>query len=170
MGRLWGGFSVLVKDLLLPLARVEVIHADIRVGWRKTHNILYPINDREDGLLLIDYDSLIEGASAVNIEENGSAVSMTLLADNLGPQSSVQYVLWQVLWMAYAWRLQDYERDLVFRDFIAAYVDGELDETAKALFALEQNFLSSCLAANNPTDEDVYKFLSVLSWAFRRVL
>jgi hypothetical protein len=166
MGRLWAGFSTLVKDLLLPLARLEVIHADIRVGWRKTHNILYPKNDKEDGLLLIDYDSLIEGDLAVEVEENGSAVSMKILNYNLGPQSSVQYVLWQILWMAYVWALRNDEDDLVFRDFFATYVRGPWDNTLTALFALDQDFLSTCLADADPTDEDVYKFLKILSQAF----
>jgi hypothetical protein len=166
MARLWAGFSTLVKDLLLPLARVGVIHADIRVGWSKTHNILYPKNDRKGGLLLIDYDSLIEGVWAVDVEENGSAVIMKILTHNLGPQSSVQYVLWQILWMAYVWALQNDEDDLVFRDFFDAYVHGSWDKTLKALFALDQDFLSTCLSHDDPTDKDVYKFLKILSQAF----
>ena len=55
---LWQAFSVLVKNILIPMAKCNVIHADIRVGWEQTYNIMYRKTESKLELRLIDYESL----------------------------------------------------------------------------------------------------------------
>jgi hypothetical protein len=57
---LWGGFSRLVKEVLLPLASGPgIIHADIRPGYDLTSNILVDESAGGASLKLIDYESLL---------------------------------------------------------------------------------------------------------------
>jgi hypothetical protein len=61
---LWAAFCNLVKSLLLPMAAVNVIHADIRSSVETTYNILYrfvseDVSRDEIELQLIDFDSLL---------------------------------------------------------------------------------------------------------------
>jgi hypothetical protein len=53
---MWGAFKTLVQGTLVPLARQEIIHVDLRHGFDRTANILF------DGIrmLVIDWDSLMK--------------------------------------------------------------------------------------------------------------
>jgi hypothetical protein len=53
---LWCAFTQLVNEVLIPLALSEVVHADIRVGYDESFNILY--NPSTASMRLIDLDSL----------------------------------------------------------------------------------------------------------------
>jgi hypothetical protein len=93
---LWGGFSRLVKDVLLPMADEErVIHGDIRPGYDLTCNIF--VDDSTGGatLNLIDYESFVwysqwyaPAANYLQREYDRNAVT---------------FVWWQCVSVAYFW-------------------------------------------------------------------
>jgi hypothetical protein len=61
---LWAGFEDLVERILLPMAKLGIIHADIRPGWDKTSNIMCKLGIDKSGvtkatLKLIDYESFV---------------------------------------------------------------------------------------------------------------
>jgi hypothetical protein len=167
MKSLWSAFAQLVRNLLLPLAAVGVIHVDIRSGWTKTYNILGTLNSDGGDLLLIDFESLILAKKAKSIKENGSAVSMRVLTDRVGKQSAGQYVMWQVLWMAYVWftglRQLRPEEELIFREFAANVAEGTWD---KALEELMKHDVAQSLSISSPTADEVGTLLNNLSAVF----
>jgi hypothetical protein len=100
---LWEAFSKLVKRVLLPMASIGVVHTDIRLDPHKqcVCNILA---DTEAGqpseLRVIDFESLV-------ILDEMRGHLMQDYAISLGhvrySSSPVEFVFWQVLWMAYVW-------------------------------------------------------------------
>ncbi len=58
---LWSGFRELVEKVLLPLAAIGIVHADIRPGFDATSNILLKFDKKEKkaSMKLVDYESLV---------------------------------------------------------------------------------------------------------------
>jgi hypothetical protein len=93
---LWGGFSRLVKDVLLPMAdQARAIHGDIRPGYDLTCNIF--VDDSTGGatLKLIDYESFVRYsrwyAPAANYLQREY------------DRDAVTFVWWQCVSVAYFW-------------------------------------------------------------------
>lgn len=100
---LWDGFCNLVSNVLLPMAKLNIIHADIRPGYDETSNILCKIerrgtSDEKAVMKLIDYESVVV-ISGWNAPLNGSYIQK--LSENW---SATTYVWWQCLAVAYAWK------------------------------------------------------------------
>jgi hypothetical protein len=98
---LWRAFAGLVLEVLIPLARADVVHSDVRAGFDVTSNLLY--NPADESMRLIDLDSLctfsrLEKLSDVTDLKNMSALE---LPDAL--QSAMGYVLAQVICAAEVW-------------------------------------------------------------------
>jgi hypothetical protein len=55
---LWDAFAQLVTGTLLPLARYDILHTDLRAGYDVTSNVLY--NPVEASMRMIDLDSLCD--------------------------------------------------------------------------------------------------------------
>ncbi len=93
---LWGGFSKLVKDVLLPMAEfAEAIHGDIRPGYDLTCNIFVDESMGGATLKLIDYESFVwypqwyaPAANYLRREYKRDAVT---------------FVWWQCVSVAYFW-------------------------------------------------------------------
>jgi hypothetical protein len=93
---LWGGFSKLVKSVLLPIAEcAKVIHPDIRPGYDVTCNILVEESTGGATLKLIDYESLI-GFQAWH------APALSHL-QRQPHWDAVTFVWWQSVSVAYFW-------------------------------------------------------------------
>jgi hypothetical protein len=105
--QLWIGLTKLVDDILLPLARLKIIHSDIRPGWETTYNIL--CREEEEGkieLKLVDYESLHKEDYAVENSQTISSAKQT--ADSMGNtnMNAKEYLWWLILWIAYSWHQQ----------------------------------------------------------------
>jgi hypothetical protein len=77
---LWDAFAQLVTGTLLPLARYEILHADLRAGYDVTSNVLY--NPVAGSMRIIDLDSLCDFQS---LDE------MNFTRDGRNPESSAQH-------------------------------------------------------------------------------
>jgi hypothetical protein len=98
---LWGAFQTLVETVLLPLAQCDIIHMDIRPGWKKTYNVVHRETDVGMELRLIDFESLtVPWKGSVR---NDPAISCSDVAV-FGELSAHSYLWWQILWMAFVWQ------------------------------------------------------------------
>jgi hypothetical protein len=104
----WRAFCRLVQEVFIPLADINIVHADIRcvptsstTGKCRVYNILVSGVGRETELRLIDYDSLVL-VTSLETAKLTYAVSPSCLR-SITDQSSVEFLFWQVLWMAYVW-------------------------------------------------------------------
>jgi hypothetical protein len=98
----WAAFMALVSEVLLPLAEEDVVHVDIRPGFDVTANILHCQENSK--MILIDVDSLVEFDKWMELSR--SVVGSNLITAKPGPddpQSSLEYVLWQVIYVAETW-------------------------------------------------------------------
>jgi hypothetical protein len=99
---LWEGFEKLVKNVLLPMARMGIIHADIRPGYDETSNVLCTVEGEgtaqaKASLKLIDYESVV-AISTWRAPANGSYI------ENQLNWSATTFVWWQCLAIAHAWK------------------------------------------------------------------
>lgn len=137
------------------------MHADIRPGWKTTHNVLCS----EDGsLVLIDYEGLILDDRIRHMGEDGSAV--TLASSYTGNISTFLYVWWQVLYMAYVWMSRpDDDAALNFTLFLNKVTDGSWDEHLKKLLGGRPTDPRRAreLISGNMSEENVSNLLQALS-------
>jgi hypothetical protein len=98
----WDAFRALVVDVLIPLAEYDIIHVDIRPGFEWTANLLYRPTDSK--MRLIDADSLARFDDWLKLSQNvkGSKL-ITARPGPDDPQSSLEFVLWQVIYVAETW-------------------------------------------------------------------
>jgi hypothetical protein len=103
--RVWSAFSELVRNVLLPLANLGIVHHDLRCvpdgssGFR-IFNILG--KSHKNGtieLRLIDYDSLALFTGDPSLPLQPHAVSSPVFVGLC--ESPYVFLFWQVLWMAY---------------------------------------------------------------------
>jgi hypothetical protein len=97
----WAAFSKLVRSVLLPMASVGVVHADIRFDrktWRFCNILVDEKADQSSELRIIDFESLVvlRGASAAHVLQE-YAISVPFFCT----ESAYTFVLWLVLWVAY---------------------------------------------------------------------
>jgi hypothetical protein len=150
---LWRAFQSLVNDCLIPMARLGIVHNDIR--FDPVNNVMCNLIYCQDAgkFALIDFESLAVFAK-VN-EENGQNYAISVVdigADN----SPFLFVFWQVLWAAYVWTLKaDKEQELaVSSDFVLklfskdpadpAFLNafkGRIGNTLKALHSCRQKIM-----------------------------
>jgi hypothetical protein len=105
----WIAFDRLVRQVFIPLADIRIVHTDIRcipksntTGKSRVYNILVSGEGPETELSLIDYDSLFVLGTSLKTTRLKYAVSPSCLHDRLN-RSSVEFLYWQVLWMAFVW-------------------------------------------------------------------
>lgn len=109
---LWSAFGALVLSTLLPMAKLGVVHADIRPSRRETHNILCAQRGGHGDattssdvspfeLRLIDYDSLVLFGS---YPKNGNKPAMhkKYLPSSVNA-TACTYLFWQILWLVFMW-------------------------------------------------------------------
>lgn len=111
LASLWKGFKRLVIAVLVPLAKLGVIHADIRPGFDLTANILYKVvDDGKVQMQLIDYESVVDLMAWNAPPNHGGYLS---IGKN---KNAMAFVMWQCIAVAYAW-LE--ERCIVRKDGVA---------------------------------------------------
>jgi hypothetical protein len=94
---LWAGFQELVNHVLLPMANMCFIHADIRPGYDETANILCRFEiDGRASLKLIDFESLVE------IKDWKAPLSGSYIKRQ-NNWTATTFVWWQCVAVAYAW-------------------------------------------------------------------
>jgi hypothetical protein len=99
---LWEAFSTLVTNILLPMACIDIIHADIRFDpqtWSVCNLLEVTKDDESIELRLIDFESLVPlNYGNLDLPTQDYAIS-------LGGRrpSAHEFLFWQVLWMAYVW-------------------------------------------------------------------
>lgn len=92
----WDAFSLLATNLLEPMARIGVIHVDVRCdpASKRICNVL--VYD-ETKLALIDYDSLVCCTDSAALA-TAQATAIPFLEDMC---TGATYVLWQIMWVAF---------------------------------------------------------------------
>jgi hypothetical protein len=105
----WRAFCRLVHEVFIPLADINIVHTDIRcvpksstTGKSSIYNILVSGAGPKTELRLIDYDSLFVLGTSLETSLLKHAVSPSCLHD-FENRSSVEFLFWQVLWMAFVW-------------------------------------------------------------------
>lgn len=99
LASLWRGLGPVLKNTLIPAARLGIVHSDLRAGSNRTANIV--VNQTADGsfdLQIIDFDSfclLDEHPDGV------SSLERTLVPD--GDMKALDYLLLQVHLLGQAW-------------------------------------------------------------------
>jgi hypothetical protein len=103
----WDVFTSLVNDVLVPLASMNIVHADIRFDPRPGKQCICNIlgernNEGEIDLRLVDYESLVycKGHAPLLVTQP-YAISVIHFQDEF--PSAFEYLFWQVLWVAYLW-------------------------------------------------------------------
>jgi hypothetical protein len=98
---LWRAFAGLVDEVLIPLARAGLVHADVRPGYDSTSNLLY--HPAKASMKLIDLDSLCDIADLKDLSTlpDGNIISVTRPPAML--KTAMGFVLGQVVCAAEVW-------------------------------------------------------------------
>jgi hypothetical protein len=100
----WEAFSKLVRSVLLPMADVGVVHADIRLDpmeWSLCNMIVDERAHPSGEFRLIDLESLVVFRYA---RSRGVSQEYAISINHFGDSSSAhEFVFWQILWVAYVW-------------------------------------------------------------------
>jgi hypothetical protein len=123
-GSLWAAFERFVRGTLIPLAKVEVVHPDLRPGFNCTANLLYC--DRTKEIRMIDLDSLVDfEVWGLNEPVNHRYIS---LKRNLGHRTVVtpmDFVFKQVVVIAEAWIQEVPDGNANVNDLFAAHEEAQ---------------------------------------------
>jgi hypothetical protein len=126
---LWEGFRHLVNNVLLPLASMQIVHADIRPGFDETSNVLLAFGGEPTGstasLKLIDYESLVGIMDWRAPSEKGNYIQRQ------SAWTATTFVWWQCLAVAYAWK-----EEIPASDFAKDNGDNSLVRRLKKDFCL----------------------------------
>jgi hypothetical protein len=97
---LWAGFEELVKEVLLPMAQLGIVHPDIRPGFDTTFNILCKMDegDEKASLKLIDFESLVLVNRWNAPEGDGRYIRFESNWD------ATTFLWWQCVCLAYSWK------------------------------------------------------------------
>jgi hypothetical protein len=119
---LWVAFSDLARKLLLPMAKMDVVHLDIRFdpkSWSLCNILCVKNSKGQIELRLIDYESLVLcNAGNENHTWQKYAIPIDCLGAD-GPSGGLTFLFWQVLWVAYVCCPATRRENLVeARDFV----------------------------------------------------
>ncbi len=124
---LWVGFRELVERVLLPLAEIGVVHADIRPGFDVTSNILLKFDekDKKARMKLVDYESLVHLNDWSEHPAYGSYLGGDL------KWTGTTAVWWQCVYVGYVWCKQlnasEVEQSNVISDLCDQLLRGCMD-------------------------------------------
>jgi len=115
---LWAGWKQLVNNVLLPLAKKNVVHCDIRPGWDCTANIMSKVVDGEYHLRLIDYDSLATITAARKLTREDPRLFHVKDDDARKKMTGLEFLWWQCVLVAHTWykRKNDSEMEKIVQD------------------------------------------------------
>jgi hypothetical protein len=99
---MWDAFAALVTGTLLPLAKYDILHADLRAGYDVTSNVLY--NPTSGSMRMIDLDSLCDFDSLTGLTFTRD--KRNFAPDDLPPhlqKTALAFLLGQVMCVSQAW-------------------------------------------------------------------
>ncbi len=100
---LWNAFIELLRNVLIPMANLSIIHPDIRPGCDETSNILCKFSevDKSKGAVmqLIDFESVV--ALDFWVRPSGAE---SLYISKQDDWSAKTFLWWQCVAIAYAWK------------------------------------------------------------------
>jgi hypothetical protein len=126
---LWRAFENFISDTLIPLARADIVHPDIRAGFDETANLLY--NSEKASIVMIDLDSLClyDTWKKIPLCEWDKYLNLKILRkSNLEVRLPLDFVCLQVACIAEVW-LAEAEHDKV--DATSAVLRGRTDYLLK---------------------------------------
>jgi len=157
---LWPASVGLVQKVMIPFARHNVVHADIRPGYDYTTNLLYSPTARE--MRMIDYESLTEMEAWPEI--------MYEFLRNIKAQSAFAFVWWQCITLAYAWLTEIEYKYLADMEQLQTDIqDGDVDATFKNLFGENWSNIAEMATKNEITEQELESRIEQMTQAFRRL-
>jgi hypothetical protein len=156
----WEAFSNLVRNVLMPLASIGVVHTDIRFDpeqW-SLRNIVVDQRDGSMEFRMIDFESLVILDHALTAPQP-YAISVNHLCR---ASTAHDFVFWQVLWVAYVWCPTTRSDNLVnAKTFVFNYLkidEGEFDHFNHWIEGTLSDHLGRLVAnRNNVKDDGVIK-------------
>lgn len=124
---LWGGFHDLVERVLLPMAEIGIVHADLRPGYDITYNILCKLQIGRDGvkkatMKLIDYESIVH-----LLDWNVHGIDGRYIKPEPGWDATT-YLWWQCVAIAFAWKEALNGNSLLMGNALADMKEALLDD------------------------------------------
>jgi len=166
---LWNSFAKLVQELLLPLARHDVVHCDIRPGWDHTANLMLKKNVRVGiQLRLIDYESLciIQDARMVPVDERCFHIEFSSNPDER--TNAFVFLWWQCVVVAYAWHHKLISAELNAIKLLDDCFSGKLGACFKdCLDEVDVPFLQDCAISKIIMESMVTKTLQIFGDCFK---
>ncbi len=111
LSTLWKAFIELLRNVLIPMADLEVIHPDIRPGYDETSNILWKVSevDENKGALmqLIDFESITEFE-----DWYAPYGSKSLYIRRQDGWNAKTFLWWQSVAVAYAWKYRKSQEEM----------------------------------------------------------
>jgi hypothetical protein len=145
----WIAFQNLLKDFLIPMACLGIVHTDIRFNPTTKNRVMCNLLHCRltKRLALIDFESLAVFKERSDIKGQNYAISVVDIGNANSP---FLFVFWQVLWAAYVWT-SDQVQELVFAgDFVRALFSKSNDASQSNLSVFKErignlNTLEDCL-------------------------
>lgn len=107
MQTLWNGFIDLNEKVLIPMAEMTVVYADMRPGWTETSNILRKrLQDGTEVLKLIDYESVCRVEEVPeNFDDKTFCAAYDDSVDDAN-YTALRHLWWQCVFTAYTWAMR----------------------------------------------------------------
>ena len=105
----WDCFKALCKDILLPLAEMDIIYRDLRPGSDCTYNVLLvkdKVNKEKKKMVLIDYESLARGVDYEPPQDERYPIP----SEDREESISHDFLFQQCVGIAYSW-IEDKKAD-----------------------------------------------------------
>jgi hypothetical protein len=142
---LWAAFIELLRNVLIPMANLDIIHPDIRPGYDETSNILCRIRKRKGTVAemkIIDFESVL-------LFEHWKVPSgaKSLYIGTKPGWNAKSFLWWQCVAVAYAWKQRMTQKQMARCDLDELVQEFEssalLFETAELKHPWLKNFYSS---------------------------
>lgn len=163
LSQLWkNGMGPLVMEKLVPLARHNFVHCDIRGGFDLTANILISkdfsdtTGSTDPDLKLIDFESIVRFMKGMDLPDDLRYPAQLGMC-----HTALGFVWWQTVVIGCSWIFETSADDLDFADLVQIYPDASknIDENGiTAVFNKIERFLS------NPTTapKDAYALVEAI--------
>jgi hypothetical protein len=104
---LWNGFIDLNKRVLIPMANMGIVHADLRPGWAETSNILRKrLPNGIEMLELIDYESVCELKDVPTSNTDSTFCADYDRSVENEDYTALRHLWWQCMFIADTWAMK----------------------------------------------------------------
>lgn len=133
MPKLFSAFIELVGQVLVPMAEIGVVYADMRPGWAETSNVLRKrLHDGASVLKLIDYESVCQ-VSSVPKDVSKHKTFHRSYDDSVHQTqyTALRHLWWQCVFTAYTWAMRleivtgEFDPSTFVEDFRSGDLDGQ---------------------------------------------